>query len=434
MKKIVSLIVIVGVLMSFGIAQVVQAKEKVELEWWSPQAAQPTQVAYYDYIIAQFEKKYPYVEIEKLDMIDEDFKISLRSTMAAGIPPDVWFSWGGGILKSYVDAGCVVDLTELLNEPWAIEVIPRAPIAQRTFYGRAYAVPTHLWAGHFFINTDLFDESGIEVPTEPWTWDEFKEAIETFKANGVIPITLGGKEKWELSFYYMYLVDRVGGSEIFTKALNRKPGYSFEDPVFVEAGKRTQELVELGAFQKGFLGAGYSEGERLFSVGEAAMYLIGSWMVSALRASYPEFPLDIIKFPTVPAGKGDPTMLLGGVQGSWAISEASKCKKEAKELFRLLYTPENIIKFAQQTGEPIVFSVELPPGTYDPAIEKQLKDAANASWLQFAYDQLCPPRLASVHLDNVAGLFAGTVTPEEMATAQEECAQELENEGILPFE
>ncbi|GFP27577.1 extracellular solute-binding protein, partial [Candidatus Hakubella thermalkaliphila] len=187
----------------------------------------------------------PNVEVKRVDMIDEDFKTGLTSSMAAGIPPDLWFSWGGGILKAQVDAGHVADLTDLLTEPWAKEVVPRSAVAQSTFYDKHYALPLTVWVGHFYVNRELFDKYGLEVPKEPWSWDEFKEAIETFKANGVIPITVGGKEKWELSFYYMYLVDRIGGSEIFRKTINRVAGYTFEDPTFVQAGVRAEELAQI---------------------------------------------------------------------------------------------------------------------------------------------------------------------------------------------
>ncbi|PKP60294.1 hypothetical protein CVT91_05355 [Candidatus Atribacteria bacterium HGW-Atribacteria-1] len=434
MKKNV-IIGLIAVIIIFGFIQGVQATTKdVKLEWWTVQAGEENSINCWNYIIGEFEKKYPNVKIERVDMIDEDFKTTLKSSMAAGIPPDIWFSWGGGILKAYVDAGCVADLTDLLNEPWAVEMVPRTVLGQSSFYGKHYAFPFTTWVGHFYINTDLFGKCGVNVPKEPWSWEEFKKSIKIFKENGIIPIAVGGIEKWELSFYYMYLVDRIGESEIFTKTLNRKPGYSFENPVFIEAGERIKELVDFGAFQKGFLGTGYSEAQRLFYEGKAAMYLMGSWTVSPLRHDYPEFPLDIMPFPSVPGGKGDPTMLLGAVQNHWCISEVSKHKEEAKDLFRLMFNKENIIKYAQDVGDAVVFNVDLPVGVYDPVIEKVLKDVRKASWLQMAYDQYSPPRFASVHLDNVASLFAGRVTPKEMATAQEKCAQELKKEGILPLE
>jgi len=59
-------------------------------------------------------------------------------------------------------------------------------------------------------------------------------------------------------------------------------------------------------------------------------------------------------------------------------------------------------------------------------------DIGRASFLQMAYDQYSPPEFAKVHLDCVAGVFACTMTPEEMAAEQEKIAQKLKEEGVLP--
>ena len=41
---------------------------------------------------------------------NDPFKNKLRTAMGAGNPPDIFYGWGGGILKSYVDAGKVYAL------------------------------------------------------------------------------------------------------------------------------------------------------------------------------------------------------------------------------------------------------------------------------------------------------------------------------------
>ncbi len=42
-------------------------------------------------------------------------------------------------------------------------------------------------------NKDIFAQYGVAVPT---TWDEFLQACETFKANGVTPIYGTFKDGW----------------------------------------------------------------------------------------------------------------------------------------------------------------------------------------------------------------------------------------------
>jgi raffinose/stachyose/melibiose transport system substrate-binding protein len=52
---------------------------------------------------------------------------------------------------------------------------------------------------------------------------------------------------------------------------------------------------------------------------------------------------------------------------------------------------------------------------------------AAAEYFQLYYDQFLPPATGSVLNDSVQGLFAGTLTPEEVAQAVEDSvAQEIE--------
>lgn len=399
--------------------------EEVKLHIWTPEAEELTKQDWMSLVISEFEEQYPNVEIVATHMADEDFKIGLKTSLAAGTPPDIWLSWGGGVLKAYTEAEVVMDLTEVLNE-LGPERVPEALLGSSTFNGKHWALPYSVWIGHIYINLDLFEEAGVEVPPDDqWTWDEFKDAINTFKANDIIPISVAGAETWELSFYYMYLVDRIGGSELYTNAISRVPGYTFEDPAFVEAGAKIQELAELGAFQEGFLGAGYTDAYRLFADDQAAMHLMGTWVVGGIFADNPDFALDAIKFPTIPGGAGDPSMLLGAVQNHWCISEVSEHKEEAAEFLKLMAEEESILQFVEITGDIPCLPADIPSGSFFSVIEKQMAHMGEASWLQMAYDQYSPPEFASVHLDVMAELFAGTITPEEAATMQEEVAQTL---------
>lgn len=403
--------------------------------WWTVWAGEKTQVTWGDKMLEDF-KRETGINIIRVDLDDEEFKISLQSSFGAGNPPDLWHSWGGGVFKSYAQQGVVHDITDLLNEDWALELIPRSVLGGITYEGKVYGLPYTSWVGHIYINTDLFKKAGVKIPDadkgEVWTWDEFIDAINKFNAKKIIPIVVGGREKWELSFFYMYLVDRIGGSEAFANAISRKPAASFYSEPFIKAGYYVQELVDNKAFQPGFLGYGYGDAERLFIAGRAAMYLMGPWCVGNIRSVNPNFPLDVIAFPTVPGGKGDPSMVLGAVQTYFCISEASKYKDELREFLKFLARPENIKEFVKTVGDIVVFNVDLPEGSYDPVVEKQIRLMRKASFLQMAYDQASPPAFASAHLDAVAGLFAKKLTPEEAALMQEKKAMQLHKDGILP--
>ncbi len=65
-------------------------------------------------------------------------------------------------------------------------------------------------------------------------------------------------------------------------------------------------------------------------------------------------------------------------------------------------------------------------GLTDPLLLAVQQGAAAADYFQLYYDQYLPPAMGSVVNDNVQGIFAGTLSPEQAAQAVEDsAAQEL---------
>ena len=52
------------------------------------------------------------VKIKITVLENEAFKQKLTTNMQAGKPPDIFHSWGGGVLKEQADAGLVKDITK----------------------------------------------------------------------------------------------------------------------------------------------------------------------------------------------------------------------------------------------------------------------------------------------------------------------------------
>ena len=42
--------------------------------------------------------------------------------------------------------------------------------------GSTYGIPVGFTTHCLFYNKDIFDEAGVEYPTEDWTWDDLQEA------------------------------------------------------------------------------------------------------------------------------------------------------------------------------------------------------------------------------------------------------------------
>ncbi len=458
MQKKVIAVAMVAAVVVVGVIFLPGREGTQRMYWWTPHAGSPTHVPWHSEVEELFNRLYgENVRLVKVDYSTEDFKNALETTMAGGNPPDVWHSWGGGVLKDYVDAGRVEDLTDLLREEWAVRLLPLENRSRllwnSTWNGRNYGFPYTVGVVQIYVNRSLFDAFGVRVPNaengEVWTWDEFMSVINTFKGKknaagkDIYPLVVAGAEEWQLSFYYMYLVDRIGGPDYFRKALNGEPGYSFTDNVFIQAGEKCMELVAAGAFQPGFINAGYDVADYLFFENQAAMYLQGSWMVSTLRFRMGQlgrtFPLDAVYFPGIPGGAGRAADLLGGTQDYLCVSKGSKFKEEAFNLIRLHGTEDIVNSFLERVGDILAFDsrigggLEIPENRYDPVILKQIKLLGGSRNLLMPWDQYAPRAFALKHLELMNRLFSGRMTPSEVAVEHQRMAEKLRQEGKLPI-
>jgi len=236
---------------------------------------------------------------------------------------------------------------------------------------------------------------------------------------------MANKTKWPGALWLIYIANRVGGSDIFMDAFERK-GRGFDDPAYVRTGELIQQLVDRGAFINGFNGLDYDTGQsRQFLYTEnAVMELQTSSYVTNVRSEMPGFEekLGIFPFPAVEGGAGNATDLVGGVSPVFSVSSKTKYPDEAVELLKALTSKELAQKFTDQAG--VVTAVK--------GVEYKDKFAVmmneflqQAQFLQPFYDQTLPPEMAELHKDTTQALFGKTITPEEAARQMEEAAKRI---------
>lgn len=371
--------------------------------------------------VARFEDDHPNVSVDVSAIENDTFKTQIRVALGAGEPPCVFVSWGGGGLKEMVDAGQVTDVTEWVEEDGYRDRFIEASWGNVTFDERVYGVPVENAAAAFvWYDRALFDELGLE---EPATWDELLELADELEAEGISPFALANAAPWTGSMYFMYLVDRLGGPEVFEAAADRTGG-SFEDPVFIEAGEMLQDLVQRDAFNPGFNGLDWGSGQSraLMYAGNAAMEVMGSWNLSIIQTENEAFAADrlgVMAFPAIEGGAGDPSSIVGTIGDNYyVIADACAYKEEAFRMIQYL-----IDDIAAVEREAIGRIPPLEGFETDDALLGEVFDLINdASSVQLWYDQYLPPELAEVHLETTQALYALTMTPQEAAERMEAAA------------
>ena len=371
--------------------------------------------------IDAFNKSQTAIKVVPSYFENDPYKQKLQVSMGAKNPPDVFFGWGGGGLKTYIDAGDVYDMTADLNaDPaWKNKFFPTI-LSGATFNGKIYGVPTSgMQTCSFFYNKTMFKQYNI---TEPKTWNDFIKAVDTLKANKIIPIALAGASQWPYLMFAEYLVDRQGGDSVFTSVFNGEAN-SWSNPAFIKANQTIQELVSMGAFGTTYTSttADTNQDVALLYTGKAGMMLQGNWNFSTIQTNKPDFitsSLGWFPFPTVDGGTGNPSNVYGNPCNFNSISSTAKSPKNA-----VAYLKNAVLSDAQVKG--YVGVGDVPPVVN---LESQLTSAPNSEWLlynynlaknaahfQLSWDQALEPTPAQAVLTNLSQIFLNKITPQQFS-------------------
>lgn len=389
------------------------------ISMWEIQTEQPVDAIIQD-SIDRFEAANPDFKVDKNVLQNEDYKSKIVVAIGSDTAPDIFITWTGGGMIEYINANRIIPLTKYMEQDNFKDYFMDAGIAQATYDGDIWCVPLEgCSVAGIYYNKRTFSDLGITVPD---TLDELETAMDKMVANGVIPFGLANKAKYVASFYYMYLVDRYAGPEVFANAANRKNGGSFEDEAFLWAGQKISDWA-----RKGYFGEGYNslDGETLvhhqmFYNGECAMLLDGSWAVSQYYTEEgPVEDISLFPFPRVEGGKGDINNLVGTVGDTfYVISSGAVYPDQCFEFLKYMID-DTAVQKRIEVGR-------VPPtknATAGNELNKVVLDMLQkAPSIQLWYDQYLPSDMAEIHKDQLQALVGLSITPEEYNAAMEAAA------------
>lgn len=389
---------------------------KTEIEWWNITTTQPAKKLWAQRA-KEFEAAHPDVKIKIVTLENEAYKSKMTAQTASGKLPDIFHTWGGGVLQQQIDAGLVEDLSDKVSS-WTKDYLP-ASVAPFRLDDKMYAVPFDVGMVGFWYNKALFKQAGIATP--PTTWSGYLDAVKALKDEGITPIALAGKEKWPGMYYWAYLSMRVAGLDAMQKAAD-DADFTGED--FVKAGAHVEELVALKPFQKGFLGAAYSTptGEAAtMGNGKAAMELMGQWAPVVQEDAGKGLGKDLgfFSFPEVEGGKGALTDVFGGSNGHAVRKGAPDAAVEFLKFFAEQEFAEKLVK---ETGL-VPVSKAAQGALTDPNLIAVSEALSKSTGFQLYLDQAYAPAVGQEINDSVAALIAGSKSPEQVTRSVTQVAK-----------
>jgi len=288
-------------------------------------------------VTEKFNASNPYnVEFRFETYENEQYKTKLTTVMASNSAPDVFFTWSAGYLKPFVEGGKVYEIGQLINKDseWKSR-FNDGVFGPVTYNNKIYAVPHGQTVGVMFYNKRLFAENGVSIPK---SFAELKAACQTFKSKGIIPISVPVKDAWVAGQIQQQLANGTGGIDLFNGTVSGSRAWN--DPQYIEAGKLMLELVNIGAFQDGYLGMSYDEGRDLFAREKAAMYYMGSWEIQML--SDPAVPIskNVGVFNIPPNNPATGNVAIGDVDQCFAISARCSNVEAAAAYIKLFSSVE----------------------------------------------------------------------------------------------
>ncbi|MCC9146842.1 MULTISPECIES: extracellular solute-binding protein [unclassified Arthrobacter] len=284
-------------------------------------------------LIAGFEDEYDVtVNLEILPYAD--LVTSVQARLSGGNAPDVVR------LTSLTDFRAdLLDLRTYLGEDYAEEFLPGPVTGATGDNGELLAVPSDATLNGPFVNVDMFEEAGVELPdpADPWTWEEMVDAAtEVQEATGsdyAFAIDKSGHRlSTILSQYGTALVD---GNEV---ALDpQKAEQALAPLVEMMADDRMPRDFWLGS------GTRYEGANEIFLAQATPVYLSGNWQVGQFAANA-EFNWAVAPNPCADECGGFP-----GGKYMAALAEGPN-PALAAEFIRYMNTAENQETFVAAGG------------------------------------------------------------------------------------
>lgn len=354
----------------------------------------------------------PYVQIQADGINGEQYKTKIKTALAAGEAPDIFYMWGGSFVYPYIKSGNILPLDDYLDDEIKNKLIP-GTLEQCIFDGEIYSLPMYTFIASLYCNEELFNKVGVKIPN---TYDELLGAVKAFRKKGITPVVIGEKDRWPGMYWFNILAMRQAGSEACLEAM-KKPEL-FGQPEFLEAAVKLEELVKAGAFNDDAFSMGFDEMLREFTQGNAAMIYQGNWVDVHIENSNSKTKgkVKVVPFPVIQDGKGSVSDFLGGNVDGYYININTKYKEEAVEVLKFISEKAGKEGYLNGAGIPCWKAGDIDEAMM-PALSRQsAKLMSTGTSFVGWWDTILPASDSEMHKSLVAELIAGKKTPDEFVS------------------
>lgn len=388
--------------------------DEITLTLWSIATDSDAFSKAYSKSIADFEKANPGVKIKHDKFENESYKTKIKTAVSGDNLPDLFFTWGGGFSKPFVESGKVLALNDYYKGEYK-EQLPEVALTYATYDGKIYGSTYTTPVSALFYNKKMFERVGVKPPN---TFDELVKVCEKLIENDITPIGISAKDVWVLAMTHDALTLKAAGAKKVKAALT-KDDQSYDDQDFLASAKKFRQLVDMGAFYEGATGLSNDEASAMFYNGTVAMFTTGSWMAGSIQkdAENPE-DFDVVPFPVV-GDNAKATDFMGGAVDTIMVSKSTKnpdiAAKAAFELTR------SISKYSYLDGAGLaVWKKDYDDSSVNPTTKKLADYVEKATSFTLWFDTLMESEDAGEYLALLQKLYVGNISPEDFVKSMAE--------------
>lgn len=345
-------------------------KEKVRLEFYNRKREV---YAVLDEIIRIFNESQD--EIEVYQNMNTNSDMALRIAAVEGRFPDIVELGGLQSVESfeYIMGGYLQPLDSLQS----MERVKEEYLPYLRYDGHIYQVPLAMSFEGIYLNLDLFEQEGLEIPE---TYEELISTAREIQDRGNTAFLFADGDAWTIHQNWECIEGAYRGNfqDFWTEVALGEASFH-EDEISRGA---LEKLIELHDYTDSQLQeTDYDEAMQRFAAGESFMFMQGSWALRNIKELNPDLNLEMIPFP-VEEGREQKAAVW--VDSSVGISRDCKYPEEAQRFLEFLTQPEILQMYVDDERSLSCIEGVEDRADYAPRINRLIEQGQavmDASWL-----------------------------------------------------
>ena len=346
---------------------------------------------------------------------DETMKARVIADFETGAEPDVLFYFNGNDSDPFVEAGKVVSIEEIRSVYPDYADNMKESMLEATASpadGVPYSVPFYgYWEG-MFVNKEVCEAAGVDIPGADTSWEEFLEICQTIKDAGYTPIAVSlAKEPHYWFEFAIYNHTSPSTHTAVPASLDDATGQAW-----IAGLTDIRDLYEKGFLSENTNTAEASEVFQNFIDGKSAFYVDGSWKCGGIADATDQIENFTVTY--VPgANDRKSTDIIGGLSSGWYISRKA-WEDEAKRAAAVSFitditTDESVSEFAGVAATALINGATVDESALNQVQIESLEMTGNATAVAGAPQDLLTQDQRAPIFDHMAEIVTGQIAIED---------------------